>query len=97
MDFEIDTFWDDLPSLVGRDPEMVHGAPVVKDENGELTRLPADTLVNNVEAYMELQGMTEDQAIAATLENFSSTPGGADTIRKLLAYQADHAIHLQPS
>ncbi len=74
MEQEIDTFWDDLPSLVGRHPEVVHGAPFVKGENGGLTRLPADTLTGNVEAYIELQGMTKDQAIAATLENFPVRP-----------------------
>jgi hypothetical protein len=94
-DIERDEFWDGC-SLVGRDPEMVHGAPVIKDEKGELTRLPADTLVENVEAFMELSGMSEDQAIAATLDSFPSTPGGAETIRQLLAYQEAHLRQLQP-
>ncbi len=87
-DIERDDFWDDC-ALVGRDPEMVHGAPVVKDENGELTRLPANTLVENVEAYMELGGMSESEAVAATLEQFP-VHGGAETIRQLLAYQEAH-------
>jgi uncharacterized protein (DUF433 family) len=69
---EIDTFWDDC-DLVHRDPEIVHGTPVLKG-----TRLPADTLVENVEAYIELRGMTEDQAIDATLKSFPDTPGGKD-------------------
>ena len=94
---EIDTFWDDLPALVGRDPEMVHGAPVVKNEKGELTRLPADTLTGNVESFMEVEGMTEEQAIDATLNCFPGTPGGAVTIRRLLAYQEAHLHHMQPS
>ncbi len=93
---EDDSFWDGLPSLVGRDPEMVHGTPVVRDERGKLTRLPADTLVENVEAFMELEGLSEDAAIKATLEQFPSTPGGAPTIRALLAYQAAHLPQLQP-
>ncbi len=98
---EVDTFWDDLPALVGRDPEMVHGAPVLKDkdENGNeiLTRLPADTLVENVEAFMELEGMSEPEAVEAILECFPGTPGGAETIRKLLAYQEAHVNYMKPS
>ncbi len=76
-----DKFWDDCP-LVHRDPEIVHGTPVLIG-----TRLPADALVENVEAFMEMDGLTEEQAIAETLDCFPGTPGGADTIRALLAYQ----------
>jgi uncharacterized protein (DUF433 family) len=78
---ENDTFWNDC-DLVHSDPEIVHGEPVLKG-----TRLTPDTLTGNVEAFMELRGMTEDQAIDATLECFPGTPGGAATIRQLLAYQ----------
>ena len=67
------------------------GAPVLKG-----TRLPVDALVENVEAFEELEGMSEDQAIEATLEAFPSTPGGKETIRTLLAYQAGHIPQLQP-
>ena len=84
-----DSFWDGLPELVGRAPDMVHGAPVLRDAKGKLTRLPADAVVDNVEGYIEA-GMTEDQAIAATLtECYPQTPGGEKTIRALLAYQAE--------
>jgi hypothetical protein len=93
---EIDAFWDGCP-LTGRGPEMVHGAPVMKDEKGELTRLPVDTLVENVEAFMELEGMTEDQAIEATLDCFPGVHGGKDTLRKLLVYQDAHLSQMQPS
>jgi hypothetical protein len=93
---EVDKFWDDLPELVGRDSDMVHGAPVVKNENGELTRLPVAALVENVEAFMELEDMSEPEAIQATLEQFPGTPGGAETIRQLLAYQEAHLHQLQP-
>lgn len=92
---EDDSFWDDC-SLTGRDPEMVHGTPVMRDERGNLTRLPVDALVGNVESFMELEGLSEDAAIRATLEQFPSTPGGAPTIRALLAYQAAHLHQLQP-
>jgi hypothetical protein len=96
---EDDSFWDGLSSLVGRDPEVVHGSPVMKkmDENGtvRLTRLPANALVENVECFMELSGMSQDEAIEATIEQFPSTPGGAESIRALLAYQAAHLPQLQ--
>ena len=46
-----------------------------------------DTLVGNVEAFIELEGMSEDQAIDATLDCFPGTPDGRDTLRKLLTYQ----------
>lgn len=36
--------------------------------------------------------MNKEEAIQATLECFPSTPGGAETIRTLLA---DHEAHLQ--
>jgi uncharacterized protein (DUF433 family) len=87
---EVDTFWDDCP-LIERVPGKVSGAPVLKG-----TRLPADALVGNVESFIELEGMTEDQAIEATLECFPGTPGGAETIRALLTYQHDHLPQLQP-
>jgi uncharacterized protein (DUF433 family) len=87
---EIDTFWDECP-LIERVPGKVSGAPVLKD-----TRLTADTLVGNVEAFMELDGMNEEQAIDATLDCLPSTPGGKETIRKLLRYQEAHLHHLQP-
>jgi hypothetical protein len=45
------------------------------------TRLPADALVENVEAFMEMDGLTVDEAIAETLNCFPGTPGGAATIR----------------
>lgn len=84
---EVDNFWDDC-DLVTRDPEVVHGTPVLKG-----TRLPADALVENVEAFRELKGMTEDEAIDATLECFPDTPGGKDTVRKLLVYEKLHIQH----
>ena len=75
---------------------MVHGAPVMRSESGELTRLPVDALVGNVESFMELDGLSEDAAIEATLEQYPNTPGGAKSIRTLLAYQASHLPQLQP-
>jgi hypothetical protein len=46
---------------------------------------------------MEFEGMTEDQAIEATLDCFPGVHGGKDTLRKLLAYQEAHVNHMQPS
>jgi hypothetical protein len=86
-----DDFWIDCP-LVHSDPEIVSGAPVLKG-----TRLPADTLVGNVETFIELEGLTEDQAFDATLKSCPSTPGGKDTLRTLLAYQEVHLHQAQPS
>jgi uncharacterized protein (DUF433 family) len=87
---EVDTFWDSCP-LVQRNADTVSGAPVLVG-----TRIPADTLTENVEAHMELRHLSEDEAIAATLRSFPETPGGAATIRKLLAYQEMHLRQLQP-
>ncbi len=82
-----DNFWKDCP-LIHSDPEIVHGEPVFKG-----TRLPAFTITDNVEAFMELSGMSEEQAIEATLESFPTIPGGAEGIRAVLAYQ--HAREAQ--
>jgi len=96
MEPQVDTFWDDC-LLTGRASGMRSGVSVMKDEKGELTRLAVDDVVGNVEAFMELRGMSEDEAIEATLSQcYPETPGGAKTIRALLAYQADHLHQLQP-
>ena len=87
---EIDNFWSECP-LVHSDPEIVHGTPVLKG-----TRLPSDALVENVESFIEADGLTVDEAIAETLDCFPGTPGGADTIRALLAYQESHSHQLTP-
>lgn len=84
-----DDFWNDC-DLLSRDTEVVSNAPVLKG-----TRLPADTLVSNVESFVELDGMSEDEAIDATLEAFPEIPGGRSTLRSLLAYQVTHLPQLQ--
>jgi hypothetical protein len=81
--------------LTGHDPEMVHGAAVLRDEHGNLTRLPVDTLLENVEAFMELDGLAEDGAIEATVEQFPNIHGGKDTLRALLEYQLSRLPQLQ--
>jgi uncharacterized protein (DUF433 family) len=87
---EIDSFWDGFP-LVHSDPEIRAGEPVLKG-----TCLTPDALVENVQAFMELRDMSESEAVAATLKQFPGTPGGAETIRQLLAYQEAHTYELQP-
>ena len=68
--------------LVSSDPEVVHGALAFKG-----TRLPVETITDNVDAYTELHGQSLDQAIASTLESFPDTPGGVDAIRAVLEYR----------
>ncbi len=46
---------------------------------------------------MELEGMTEDQAIDATLDCFPGVHGGKDPLRTLLAYQDARLSQMQPS
>ena len=75
--------WSSCPLIVS-DPEIVHGQPVLIG-----TRVPAETVVENVEAYLE-EGLSLDQAIDATLECFPSVPEGAEGIRAILAYRGSH-------
>jgi uncharacterized protein (DUF433 family) len=82
--------WSGCP-LVSIDADVVHGAPVFKD-----TRLPIENVVTSVYAYEELQAMTEDQAIEATLRSFPTTPGGAAAVRQVLAYYEAHQPQLAP-
>ena len=70
-------FWRDCP-LISSDPEVVHGASVFRG-----TRLPAQTIADNVDAYLD-DGLSLDEAIAETLDNFPTGPDGADGIRALL-------------
>lgn len=74
-------FWRDCP-LISSDPEVVHGASVFRG-----TRLPAQTIADNVDAYLG-DGLSLDEAIAETLDNFPTVPDGADGIRALLRYRA---------
>jgi uncharacterized protein (DUF433 family) len=72
-------------------PGKVSGAVVFKG-----TRLPVEAITGNVDAFMEVDGLSLDQAIAETLECFPSVPGGADGIRAVLAYREAHELQLQP-
>ncbi len=71
-------------NLVEAMPGKVSGAVVFKG-----TRLPAETVVENVEAYVD-EGLSLDAAIDATLESFPTVPNGAEGIRAVLAYRSTH-------
>lgn len=71
-------------------PGRVSGAPVFRN-----SRLPVSVVLENVDAFMEIDGLSEDQAIAATLDCFPSTPGGPDAIRAVLAFRNAHRPQLQ--
>jgi hypothetical protein len=78
---------DLLESVEGK----VSGAVVFKG-----TRLPVEAIVENVDAFVEVDGLSEDGAVGATLQCFPSVPGGADGIRAVLAYREAHEHQLQP-
>ncbi len=80
--------WKDCP-LVSVDPEIVHGEPVFKG-----TRLPVETVIGAVDAYMELDGLSEDEAIRAADGDYGTSPG-PQAIREALAYFDAHS-KLQP-
>jgi uncharacterized protein (DUF433 family) len=82
--------WKDCP-LVSIDADIVHGEPVFKG-----TRLPVEIATDEVYAYMELRGQSEEEAIASALDSFPTTPGGAAAIRAVLAYREAHEHQLQP-
>jgi uncharacterized protein (DUF433 family) len=78
--------WKDCP-LVSQDPEIVHGEAVFKG-----TRVPVETAIDNYYAYRELQGMSDEEALQATLESFPTIPG-ADALRAVLVHEARHNHH----
>jgi hypothetical protein len=69
----------------------VSGAVVFKGR-----RLPVETIVENVDGFMKIQGLSQDQAIVKTLQSFPTVPGGADGIRAVLAYREAHEHLLRP-
>ncbi len=77
--------------LVSIDADVVHGEPVFKG-----TRLPVEIVTDEVYAYMELRAQSEEEAIASAIENFPTTPGGAASLREVLAYREAHEHQLQP-
>ncbi len=81
-------FWADC-SLVSIDQEVMHGEPVFKE-----TRMPVEDAIENYYAYRDLQGMSDEEAIKATLESFRTIPG-ADALRAVLAYETAREHQLQ--
>jgi uncharacterized protein (DUF433 family) len=81
--------WLECP-LVSIDPDVVHGEPVFKG-----TRLPVEIVTDEVYAYMELRGQSEEEAVASALESFPTTPG-AIALREVLAYREAHERQFQP-
>jgi len=81
--------WSDCP-LVSIDADVMHGEPVFVG-----TRMPVEDAIENYYAYRELQHMSEEEAVKATLESFRTIPG-ADALRAVVAYEAAHEHQLQP-
>ena len=79
--------WSNCP-LITSDPDVVHGEPVFVG-----TRVPAGTVVENVEAYLD-EGLSLEQAMAATLDSFPGVPQGLEGIRALLTYCASQEPQL---
>ena len=72
-------------------PGKVSGAPLFKG-----TRLPISAIVDNVDAFVELEGLSLEDAVAATLECFPETPSGTEGIRAVLSFRAAHEHLIQP-
>ena len=72
-------------------PGKVSGAVVFKD-----TRLPVETITGSVDSFVEVDGLSVDEAITETLQCHPSVPGGADSISKVLAYREARGHQLQP-
>lgn len=81
--------WSDC-SLVSVDPEVVHGEPVFND-----TRMPVETAIESYYAFRELEGLSDEEAMKATIESFPTIPG-AGGLRVVLAYEAAYEQQLQP-
>jgi uncharacterized protein (DUF433 family) len=81
--------WKDCP-LVSIDPEVMHGAPVFGG-----TRIPVEDAIENYHAYRETDGLSDEEAVKATLDSFRTIPG-AEALRTILAYDAAHEHQLQP-
>jgi uncharacterized protein (DUF433 family) len=79
--------WSICP-LVSIDPEIKHGAVVFKG-----TRFAIEDAIESVEAYQELDGLSEDQAIEETLKDHPTIPG-AEALRTVLALEAAHEYQM---
>ena len=82
--------WTNNPQIE-TDPDVVHGAPVFRG-----TRLPVDAALESYYAYREIEGLSDQEAVNATLESFPSIPNGAEGLRAVLAYESSHEHQLTP-
>lgn len=76
--------------LVSIDRDVMHGAPVFSG-----TRMPVEDAIESYYAYRDLEGMSDEEAVNAVLDSFSTIPG-PDALRAVLAYEAAHERQLQP-
>lgn len=81
------SFWSECP-LISIDPEVVHGEPVF-----EGTRMPVEIAIDNYYAFMEIDGLSDEQAIAETLDCFPTIPS-AEALRFVIALDAAHETQL---
>jgi uncharacterized protein (DUF433 family) len=77
-------------SLVTSDPEILHGEPVFAG-----TRMPVESAIENYYAFRELECMSDEEAVNATLESFPTIPG-REGLRTVLAYETAHEHQLAP-
>jgi hypothetical protein len=82
-------FWRDCP-ITEVDPEIKHGRVVFKGTRFEVEEAIKDVLTNE-----ELCGMSEDEAIAATLRSHPTIPG-TEALRTVLAYESSREHLLVP-
>jgi uncharacterized protein (DUF433 family) len=69
--------------LVERIPGKVSGAPLLKN-----TRLPIEAILENYDAFVDIEGLSPDAALAETLDCYPEA--GLDNIKALLRYRAQH-------
>jgi uncharacterized protein (DUF433 family) len=81
------SFWSECP-LISIDPEVVHGEPVF-----EGTRMPVEIAIENYYAFMEIDGLSDEQAIAETLDCFPSIPS-AEALRSVITFEAAHETQM---
>ncbi len=81
--------WRGCP-LVSINPDVMHGEPVFSG-----TRMPVEDAIENYHAYRDLEGMSDEEAVNAVLDSFSTIPG-PDALRTVIAYEGAHEHQLQP-
>jgi uncharacterized protein (DUF433 family) len=69
--------------LVERIPGKASGTPLLKN-----TRLPVEAILENYDAFVDIEGLSPDAALAETLDCYPEA--GLDNIKALLRYRAQH-------